>query len=229
VPQGDFETSDAAGEKLNAPTVEQINACLNQPRFRQLTWKIAGDRWWEDCIQEARIKAWMNLDTFRAESRLDTWLFQIVRNIAINMMRRSIVRRAESLDATENLDHGGRLNDHNSIRLMDKRYSVSRYQSAIADSIVTACQTLKQKDKQLILQRFRDEKQLGEIARELNVHQSNVTRRIARTCDRLRQHIRLALLYKHGLSEQAVTECMEDFPENSHYIVSVLDEIGRAN
>jgi RNA polymerase sigma-70 factor, ECF subfamily len=42
----------------------------------------------EDALQEAYLRAWRALSTFRAESKLSTWLVRIVRNEALARLRR---------------------------------------------------------------------------------------------------------------------------------------------
>jgi RNA polymerase sigma-70 factor (ECF subfamily) len=59
----------------------------------------------EDIAQEAFLKAFRNLSTFRAESKFSTWLISITLNEARSRLRRQTIVRMESLD--EPLDAGG--------------------------------------------------------------------------------------------------------------------------
>lgn len=59
----------------------------------------------EDIAQEAFLKAFRNLSTFRAESKFGTWLISITLNEARNRLRRQKIIRMESLD--EPPDEGG--------------------------------------------------------------------------------------------------------------------------
>jgi len=52
----------------------------------------------EDVAQEAFLKAFRNLHTFRAESKFSTWLLSITLNEARNRLRRNNTIRIESLD-----------------------------------------------------------------------------------------------------------------------------------
>ena len=56
----------------------------------------------EDIAQEAFLKAFRNLSTFRAESKFGTWLISITLNEARSRLRRQTTVRMESLD-----DHPG--------------------------------------------------------------------------------------------------------------------------
>jgi RNA polymerase sigma-70 factor (ECF subfamily) len=52
----------------------------------------------EDIAQEAFLKAFRNLPTFRAESKFGTWLISITLNEARSRLRRQTIVRMESLD-----------------------------------------------------------------------------------------------------------------------------------
>ena len=52
----------------------------------------------EDIAQEAFLKAFRNLSTFRAESKFSTWLISITLNEARSRLRRHATVRMESLD-----------------------------------------------------------------------------------------------------------------------------------
>ena len=41
-----------------------------------------------DVMQNVMVKAWMNLDTFRQDSKLSTWLYRIAINESLDFMRR---------------------------------------------------------------------------------------------------------------------------------------------
>lgn len=54
-----------------------------------------------DVVQEAFIKAWTNLDSFRGQSQLSTWLYRIAVNEALDFLRRQKNREAISADEAE--------------------------------------------------------------------------------------------------------------------------------
>jgi RNA polymerase sigma-70 factor (ECF subfamily) len=53
----------------------------------------------EDVVQEASIRAFRNLATFRAEAKFSTWLIRITINEARSRLRRQATVRMDSLDA----------------------------------------------------------------------------------------------------------------------------------
>lgn len=51
----------------------------------------------EDAIQEALVKAWMNLHTLRSDAYFDTWLCRIVINECKNALKRRVRGKTETL------------------------------------------------------------------------------------------------------------------------------------
>ncbi|MCL2422309.1 MAG: RNA polymerase sigma factor [Micrococcales bacterium] len=59
--------------------------------------RITGDHYLaEDALQDALLAAWRNLDRFRGDSAVSTWLYRIASNAALAQVRR---RREEAVDA----------------------------------------------------------------------------------------------------------------------------------
>ncbi|MFZ5391480.1 MAG: RNA polymerase sigma factor [Patescibacteria group bacterium] len=52
----------------------------------------------EDIVQEAFIKAWRNLKKFKSDKPFKTWLYAIVRNVAIDYLRKQKIIVLSSLD-----------------------------------------------------------------------------------------------------------------------------------
>ncbi|UKJ08840.1 RNA polymerase sigma factor [Solitalea lacus] len=60
----------------------------------------------DDVIQEVFIKVWKNLDNFREDSLLYTWLYRIATNESITFLNRQKMRASENFE-----DHAGYLVD----------------------------------------------------------------------------------------------------------------------
>ena len=58
----------------------------------------------EDVVQEAAMRALVKLQTFRGESRLETWIYTIVSNCALSRLRSPARRRLISLDSELSVD-----------------------------------------------------------------------------------------------------------------------------
>jgi len=68
----------------------------HRDRIYGLLWRLAGGdaALAEDLLQEAFVRAWQKLESFRGESRFGTWLHRLSANVALTD-RRSRVRLAE--------------------------------------------------------------------------------------------------------------------------------------
>ena len=88
-------------------------------RLLRVAQRITGDREEaEDIVQDSVIKVLANLDRFRGDSQVYTWIHSIVANTAISRVRRRDWYLKESLDSKleagelvlQNSDHGSYLN-----------------------------------------------------------------------------------------------------------------------
>lgn len=76
-----------------------------QDRVFNACWRVCGhleDA--RDLTQDAFLKAFESLDTFRYESGFFTWLFRIAVNLSLSHRRSSARRRVQSLDGVESTD-----------------------------------------------------------------------------------------------------------------------------
>lgn len=98
------ETSDQEILELfrNASTREQGFNKLIRTYQQRLYWHIRrlvtdhDDT--DDILQEVFIKAWKNLEGFRADSKLYTWLYRIATNESISFLNRKKMRAGSSLE-----------------------------------------------------------------------------------------------------------------------------------
>ncbi len=79
---------------LDARAFEDIMRKHNRMLFRTARAILRDDAEAEDALQEAYVQAFRSMDTFRAESKLSTWLARIVANEALMRLRKAS-RRAE--------------------------------------------------------------------------------------------------------------------------------------
>jgi len=68
----------------------------HRDRIYGLLWRLSGgdSALAEDLLQEAFVRAWQKLDSFRGESRFGTWLHRLSANVGLSD-RRTRVRRVE--------------------------------------------------------------------------------------------------------------------------------------
>lgn len=55
----------------------------------------------DDLLQETFIKAWSNIDTFRGEAKLSTWLYKIALNECITFLNKQKANQNISIDDTD--------------------------------------------------------------------------------------------------------------------------------
>ena len=153
--------------------------------------------------------------SYDGRSSLSTWLRVIICNRAINAQRSSAFAKSTELQ-TE-------LPDESALGIIEMTLRAQRYHSAIDDSLAAACCSLSPRERLILLWRYEDRLQLGEIARLLGIHQSNVTRQLDRILDKLRHEVMFVLAARHGLSQPAIEECFSDIAENPRRDIAILD------
>lgn len=83
---------------------EAIMRSHNQLLFRTARSILQSDSEAEDAVQDAFLRAWLALGSFRAESKLSTWLVRIVTNEALGRIRRAKVHTIPLEDAMTSPD-----------------------------------------------------------------------------------------------------------------------------
>lgn len=84
-PEAELIARAAAGD---GAAFEAIMRRHNQLLFRTARSVVRNDSEAEDVVQEAYLRAWRALGTYRAESKLSTWLVRITTNEALGRLRR---------------------------------------------------------------------------------------------------------------------------------------------
>lgn len=155
--------------------------------------------------------------SYDGRSSLSTWLRVVVCNRAINARRCSAT--------VKNTDIQAEIPDGPALESIELTVLARRYGAALGDSLKSACSGLTPRERLILLWRYEDGLQLGQIARLLGIHQSNVTRQLERMQGKLRDEVVSILAQKHGLSRSAIQECIQDIVENPRHGVSILDFI----
>ncbi len=153
--------------------------------------------------------------SYDGRSSLGTWLRVVICNRSINVQRCSA--------CTKSTDLKYELPDGPAVANIELTVRAQRYGTAVEDSLGTACRGLTSRERLMLLWRYQDGLQLGQIARLLGIHQSNVTRQLERLQGKLRDDVMAILSTKHGLSSSAIQECFEDIVENPRHEVSILE------
>lgn len=131
----------------------------------------------EDIAQEAFVKAFRNLSSFRAEAKFSTWLISITLNEARSRLRRHSVIRIESLD--EPADENGGVSP---ALLRDWREIPSEAveRAEVRNLIEQAVESLPEMYREVFLLRDVQELNVNETAETLGINIPNVKVRLHR-------------------------------------------------
>jgi RNA polymerase sigma-70 factor (ECF subfamily) len=131
----------------------------------------------EDVAQEAFVKAFRNLASFRAEAKFSTWLISITLNEARSRLRRKTLLRVDSLDAAPGEDHAvspALLRDWREI----PSEAIERAEVRLLLQQAIAC--LPDIYRQVFVLRDVEEMNVNETAEALNITASSVKVRLHR-------------------------------------------------
>jgi RNA polymerase sigma-70 factor, ECF subfamily len=131
----------------------------------------------EDVAQEAFLKAFHHLSTFRAEARFSTWLVGIALNEARSRLRREAILRMESIEDTP--EDGGHLSP---AILRDWREVPSQAleRREVRQMLQEAITNLPEKYREVFLLRDVEEMNIVETAAALSITVGNVKVRLHR-------------------------------------------------
>ena len=170
----------------DAEAFRQLVEAYQTPAYR-LAARMCGPDSAEDVTQEAFLAAWRALPEFRGDCRFSTWLYRLVSNAAIDCLRREKKHRdTGDVDDLELPDGGPSLQEQ--AELSDTRDAVRR-----------ALDRLSPEHRQVLLLRFMQELDYGEIARALNVSEGTVKSRINRAKSKLREVLAAGNFFDAGL------------------------------
>jgi RNA polymerase sigma-70 factor len=154
--------------------------------------------------------------SYDGRSSLATWLRTIICHRAIN-------ERARKFNNMTQLDELCEKVDGEAVRSIEMALRTSRYQSLIRDSLEHACGELTHRERLLLLLRYENGLQLGQIGGLFGLHQANITRQLGRVQAKIRQSFESTLIHKYKLGQAAIDECLSEIAENPAY--SILDLI----
>jgi len=154
--------------------------------------------------------------SYDGRSSLATWLRVVITNRAIN-------ERLRKGSCLSNLDAIPEPADDTALKDVEDHPVLSRYKPIILSCFKDASRCLTKRERLMVLLRYEEGLQLGEIARLFTVHQSTITRQMDRAATHLRDEVIRLLGSKHQLEEEAIRECLSLAAEALLTSVSVLD------
>lgn len=138
----------------------------------------------EDVAQEAFVRAFRSLSSFRAEAKFSTWLISITVNEARNRLRRRSVLHIDSLDTTS--EHGKPISPA-SLRDWREIPSEVLEREEIRRLLQEAVETLPDIYRQVFLLRDVEEMNINDTAQALNISVPSVKVRLHRARMMLQQ------------------------------------------
>lgn len=170
----------------DAEAFRQLVEAYQTPAYR-LAARMCGPDSAEDVTQEAFLAAWRALPEFRGDCRFSTWLYRLVSNAAIDCLRREKKHRdTGDVDDLE-LPDGGPSPQEQAER------------SDTRDAVRRALDRLSPEHRQVLLLRFMQELDYGEIARALDISEGTVKSRINRAKSKLREVLAAGNFFNAGL------------------------------
>lgn len=146
-----------------------------QTAVYRLALRMCGESGAEDAAQEAFVAAWRGLPRFRGECKFSTWLYRLTTNAAIDYLRREQKQRTEG--------------DVDDLSLADDSPSPQEQaeRSETQQRVRKALAALSDEHRQILLLRYMQELDYGEIAQALHISEGTVKSRINRAKARLRE------------------------------------------
>lgn len=135
-----------------------------------------------DITQEVFLRAWKNLDTFRGDSSLSTWLYRVTANLCVDFARKKASEGiAISIDDTES--PAATLPDHSRAAQPEQ---VAENQE-LHDELQAALSTLSEEHRRVVLLRDVAGMRYADIANTLGLEEGTVKSRLARARAALRK------------------------------------------
>ena len=144
-----------------------------------------------DAAQDAFIKAYTGLDSFRSDSRFSVWLYRITYNICLDQMRRK--KRANEVPLTYEDEDGNEAE----LPIPDESASPDREyeQAELRELINKGLDSLSPEHRQILIMREISDMSYTDIAEALSIEEGTVKSRISRARRSLAE-----FLYAHGTS-----------------------------
>ncbi len=164
---------------------EELIECHRAKVFAMLVQIVRNEEDAWDIAQQGFVKAWRSLSSFKGESAFFTWLFRIMRNLAIDFLRRKQRHGEQSLEAIEEKTGVLPAASTPASAAPDER----AWQGEIADRIELALDTLSIDHREVIVMREIHGLSYQEIAKVTDCSQGTVMSRLFYARKKLQQEL----------------------------------------
>jgi RNA polymerase sigma-70 factor, ECF subfamily len=171
----------ANGDEL---AFESIMRRHNRLLFRVARSILKNDAETEDALQEAYLRAWRALSTFRADAKLSTWLTRIVINEAFGRLRRRVAHVIPLDTAMESADPHTQASMHDD---PDHRPEHAAMRSEVRGLMEARIDRLPEAFRTVFMLRAVEELSVEEVAAALDIPEATVRTRFFRARGLLRE------------------------------------------
>lgn len=165
----------------------QIMRRYNRLLFRTARSILKSDDDTQDALQEAYLRAWRALVTFRAEARLSTWLVRIVANEALGRLRRNGTQTARIVPLSASVDADDETPEMQMQANPNDQPEPSVMRAQIRQQIEARIDTLPDAFRTVFMLRGVEEMSVEEVALVLGIPEATVRTRFFRARSLLRE------------------------------------------
>jgi len=165
----------------------QIMRRYNRLLFRTARSILKSDDDAQDALQEAYLRAWRALATFRAEARLSTWLVRIVANEALGRLRRNGAQTAHIVPLRASVDADDETPEMQMQANPNDQPEPSVMRAQIRQQIEARIDTLPDAFRTVFMLRGVEEMSVEEVALVLGIPEATVRTRFFRARSMLRE------------------------------------------
>jgi len=151
--------------------------------------------------------------SYDGRSSMATWLRVIVINRAIND------RNERKLATDEGIAD---VPDGRALINLESSLCAQRYGSILRESLAQALREITEKERLMLLWRYEQNLQLGQIARLMGIHQANVTRQMLRLQTKLREAVVQRMEMRYRMSRSAIEECLAEVVNNPQLAIPLM-------
>lgn len=169
--------------------------CPAHQEARDVAENVLGHLFFHDHSGRSRIAS------YEGRCSLRKWLTTIIKHQSLNQ-RHAKSAEALPLDSLRNTASS-------TLDELEAALLRSKYHEAIIDSFEAAAKELTERERLVLVLRFEEEMEAREIAKMLDVHPSQITRTIKHAEIRIRTAVLTRLGVHHGLSSEAIKECLD--------------------